>query len=51
MEEMFKQVVLMWLFTILNVTNVHNYGHISRNCKRVIEPSMKENIDNRNKKV
>jgi hypothetical protein len=29
----------------------HNYGHIAQNCKRVIEPSMKENNDNRNKKV
>jgi hypothetical protein len=29
----------------------HNYGHIARNCRSIIKPSMKENIDERHKKV
>jgi hypothetical protein len=29
----------------------HNYGHIARNCRSMIRPPMKENIDERHKKV
>jgi hypothetical protein len=29
----------------------HNYGHIAQNCRSMIEPSMKENIDVRSTKV
>jgi hypothetical protein len=28
----------------------HNYGHIDRNCRSMIKPPMKENIDDRHKK-
>jgi hypothetical protein len=29
----------------------HNYGHIAQNCRSMIEPPMKENIDVRYMKV
>jgi hypothetical protein len=29
----------------------HNYGHIARDCRSMMEPSMKENIDIRYKKI
>jgi hypothetical protein len=29
----------------------HNYGHIARNCRSVINTPMKENIDDRYKKA
>jgi ATP-dependent protease HslVU (ClpYQ) ATPase subunit len=29
----------------------HNYGHIAQNCRSVVNPPMKENIDDRYKKA